>query len=766
MKSSALVTHWGPFVVEADGDRVVSVRGHASDPDPSPIGQSLQQATDCRVERPSIRRSWLEDGPGARTELRGREPFVEVSWNEALDLVAGELARVRDVYGHTSIYGGSYGWSSAGRFHMSSGQITRFFRMFGGCTDAWGTYSSSAASGIIPYVLGISYLQGVAQQSSWSTIAEHTDLFVSFGGLRLTNTHVTYGGQGPHHTREWLMRARDSGVSFLNIGPLRDDFEPDLGARWVHPIPGTDVALMAALIHALVDEGLADRAFLLRHCVGWERLEAYILGTTDGTAKTAEWAAAITGLEADAIRELAHEMASRRTLINLTLAVQRQDHGEQSYWMGIALAAALGQVGLSGGGVAFTFGAAGNVGAGQTRARVPGLPVPKPVPDMTTISVSRVAELLEANGETFRWNGREDVYPDTRLVYWCGGNVFHHHQDLNRLLRAWQRPETIVVHEPFWTPTAKRADVVFPATTPLERSDLGGGETLLALSQPVLEPYGEARDDYAIFHGLADRLGFGETFSEGRTAEEWVRHLYEEFRSNNEAAPPLELAREQGTLQHRHMARMGEPSQTFLSAFRADPIANPLPTPSGRIELYSETIAGFGYADCPGHPIWLEPYERLGTPAAERFPLHLISNQPAGRLHGQYDHGEVSQATKVAGREPCRLHPDDAGARGIRDGDVVRLWNDRGACLAGAVLSDALMPGVVQLSTGAWFDPDETGLCKHGNPNVLTRDKGTSKLSEGPSAHTCLVEVERFDGDVPAVTAFDPPAFAKRSARP
>jgi biotin/methionine sulfoxide reductase len=226
MKSTALVTHWGPFTVDAEGDQIVAIRGHADDPDPSPIGQALHQARECRVARPAARRSWLDGGPGTRTEQRGREPFVEIGWDEALDRVAAELARVRDEHGHAALYGGSYGWSSAGRFHLSSGQISRFLRRFGGYTDAWGTYSSAAASAIIPYVLGISYLQSVGQQTSWSTIAENTDLFVSFGGLRLSNTQVTYGGQGPHHTREWLHRSRDRGVAFVNISPLRDDLAP------------------------------------------------------------------------------------------------------------------------------------------------------------------------------------------------------------------------------------------------------------------------------------------------------------------------------------------------------------------------------------------------------------------------------------------------------------------------------------------------------------------------------------------------------------
>jgi len=199
----------------------------------------------------------------------------------------------------------------------------------------------------------------------------------------------------------------------------------------------------------------------------------------------------------------------------------------------------------------------------------------------------------------------------------------------------------------------------------------------------------------------------------------------------------------------------------ILRAFRQNPQTAPLPTPSGKIEITSETVASFGYSDCPGHPAWLPPSEGLQSPLAARFPLQLIANQPATRLHSQLDFGAVSLASKIRGREPVRIHPRDAAARGIRGGDVVRLFNGRGACLAAAVLSDELLPGVVQLSTGAWYDPAnpaaEKPLCVHGNPNVLTRDAGTSRLAQGCTGQLTLVEIERWDGPLPPIKAFDPP---------
>jgi biotin/methionine sulfoxide reductase len=194
----------------------------------------------------------------------------------------------------------------------------------------------------------------------------------------------------------------------------------------------------------------------------------------------------------------------------------------------------------------------------------------------------------------------------------------------------------------------------------------------------------------------------------------------------------------------------------LLKAFRDDPVTHPLPTPSGRIEIYSERIASFGYADCPGHPVWLD------QPTAD-FPLHLLSNQPKTRLHSQYDHGTYSRSSKIQQREPLTLNPEDARARGISDGDVVKVFNARGAFLAGVILCDNIRPGVVQIATGAWFDPLVRGepgsLDKHGNPNMITQDIGSSSLSQGCSAQTATVEIVKWEGVLPGITAFEPPVM-------
>jgi biotin/methionine sulfoxide reductase len=427
----------------------------------------------------------------------------------------------------------------------------------------------------------------------------------------------------------------------------------------------------------------------------------------------------------------------------------------------VLLASALGQIGLPGGGFGFGYGSGAGIAEAPLSFMAPAMDGIKN-PINVTIPAARISDCLLHPGEPFDFNGKRGNYPDIRLVYWAGGNPFHHHQDTNKLRRAWQTPETIVVHEPWWTATARHADIVLPATTSLERNDIGGArrDRFIIAMQKAIEPVREARNDYDIFSALAQRLGIAEAYTQGRDEMAWLRHLYEQTRqspgANTLALPDFETFWDRGFLEIPASAE----EYVMFGDFRADPDKHKLRTPSGKIELYSEKIAGFGYDDCPPHATWIEPWEWLGGPDAKTYPLHLVSSQPRDRLHSQMDHGPVSAGGKVSGREAIAINPVDAKARGIKDGDIVRVHNSRGACLAGAIVSDAISAGVVQLSCGAWYDPaddSEQALCMHGNSNVLTRDQGTSKLAQGPSSATALVEVERWTGPVGAVRAFDPP---------
>jgi biotin/methionine sulfoxide reductase len=421
----------------------------------------------------------------------------------------------------------------------------------------------------------------------------------------------------------------------------------------------------------------------------------------------------------------------------------------------VVVAALLGRF-SDGEGFAFALGTLGNLGRLPLAIALPSFPQGEnPVQEF--IPVARISDLLLQPGQAFDYDGQRRIYPDIRAVYWAGGNPFHHHQDLNRLRKAWARPDTVIVQDPYWTAAARHADIVLPSTISLERNDLGAAKNddrLIAM-QKAVEPYGQALDDFEIFARLSDQFGLRAAFSEGLDQDQWLRRMYRELQINLKAAgaeaPDFDVFWAQG-----QMSLPTRPAGQWLQAFLTDPEGSPLTTGTGKIEITSPTIAGFGYEGLPGHPAWQPRTESLHSPRAKEFPLLLVANQPANRLHSQLDFGAASLAAKVAGREALRLHPADAAARGLTDGAVVRVFNDRGACLAGVRISAELSPGIAQMPTGAWYDPDGD-LCRHGNPNVLTLDIGTSPIAQGCVGQLVLVEVELWRGEVPPVRVHEPP---------
>ncbi len=755
--------HWGSFDAVVRDGRVVGVKPFARDPFPGSLIEAMPDIVHapCRVDRPHVRKGWLE---GRRKgTLRGGDAFVPVSWDRAVRLVAGETRRVRAEHGPTSIFGGSYGWSSAGRFHHARSQLQRFLGLAGGYTGQINAYSYAAAQALLPHVLGTNEVL-LGRTTDWAAITRHAKVMLCLGGLPLRNGLVTSGGAGQHTNEMNLRAAAEAGLRFIQVSPNRADVPDWCNAEWIPIRPGTDTALLLAMAHAIVTAGREDRDYLATRCVGWDRLRAYVTGESDGQPKTPEWAEPITAIPAETIRRIAMELADQPAMLTATWSLQRADYGEQPYWMLAALAAILGKIGKPGEGVAYGYGSVN--GMGQPRREVPSFSMPATRnPTGTFIPVARITDMLENPGGAYDFNGREQRYPDTRIVWWAGGNPFHHHQDLNRMLRAWAKAETVIVQEQHWTAAARHADIVLPATTTLERNDIAssGRDRFLRAMHKAIDPVGQARNDHDMLADIAEELGFRDRFTEQRNEDAWLRHLFEQWRRHSAGlgyeTPDFDSFWAKGWWEAEAPARGEEYTQ--FAEFRSDPEEHPLDTPSGKIELFSETIASFRYDDAPGHPVWIAPREWLGAPQAERFPLHLLSFQPATRLHGQLDPGRVAATNKIAGREPITLNPEDAAARGLRAGDIVRVFNDRGACLGGLRTDPGLMRGVAMMATGAWFDPLEPGvpgsLCVHGNPNVLTADIGTSRLGQGPSAQSCLVQVEKWTEALPPVRVHLPP---------
>lgn len=754
-------SHWGTYRLHEPGG-VVPVE---DDPNPSRIGRGWLSAARDRSSRilgPVARRGWLD---GDRGQGRCNDSFVELDWDTASDLVAREITRVRAAHGNGAIFGGSYGWASAGRFHHAQSQLRRFLNLAGGFVASRDTYSHAGAEVLFPHIVGLTNRAFLDQMTSLGHVAEHCEYLLSFGGVSERTAQISSAGVTRHDTGLVLSRLRERGAQVVNVSPRASDLP---GADWLSIRAGTDIALLLALTHEIVVSGRADDAFLSRCTSGWPEWRDYLLGEADGQAKSADWAAAICDVPAGRIREIAQALVTRKSMIAVNWGMQRAEFGEQVIWAALGLACVVGQIGQPGTGYAFGYGSTTHVGQ---PARLIGWPSVSqgrnPVDDF--IPVARIADMLLNPGASYEYNGEARTYPDIRLVYWCGGNPFHHHQDLNRLEEAWCRPDTVIVHDHSWTATARRADIVLPATTPLERTDLmmNRRDPSLFFMSPIHAPMGAARDDFEIFCGIARKMGLEAAFTEGRSSDDWLAHLWAQAQAVAQdagfALPEFERFKEIG----RFDVPGEKEYRVAFEDFAKDPHGAPLDTATGRITLHNTAISGFAARGCPAHPTWQVPSESLLSAAPDE--LHLISGQPETRLHSQNDRGEVSLSDKIDGREPAALHPETAAARGIAEGDIVRIWNARGACLAGVRLDPNLRADCIALATGAWFDPQIVNGRKlevHGNPNVLTIDRGCSDLSQGNMAHTALVRVEKWGSPLPALTIDRPPHITPAMAKP
>jgi len=768
--------HWGVFKGIVEDGRAVEFKPWAGDPQPSPqlegVRDSIYSAS--RIRYPMVRRAWLEQGPGADPAGRGSGDFVRVSWDKAIELVANEITRVREKHGQQAVFGGSYGWKSPGRLHNCQTLLKRMLNLTGSFTSSTGDYSTGAAQVILPYVSGS--IEVYEQCTTYPVLAENTDLMVFWGCDPRNNSQISWQ-VADHGAYPGIEALKEAGVKVISIDPLKTDTCEYLDGEWLSPKPQTDVALMLGIAHTLYSEDLHDQKFLDRYTSGFDEFKPYLTGESDGQSKDADWAADICGLDADTIRDLARRFANNRTMLALGYATQRQHHGEQSTWMLVTLACMLGQIGLPGGGYGLSYHYSS--GGAPTHAS----PILQSINDASgakasgqawlasggsvSIPVARFVETLLNPGETMQFNGREIELPLIKLAYWAGGNPFAHHQDRNEMLRAWRELDTFIVNDFQWTATARHADIVLPTTTSYERNDIEqvGDYALshIVAMKKIVEPQFEARNDFDIFATIADKMGKGYEFTQGRTEMDWIRGFYEaakiESRAKGMEMPVFDVFWES----NEPLAfPLKEEQKNFVrhQAFREDPILNALGTATGKFEIYSRAIAGYDYDDCPPHPTWMEPIERLDGPTT-RYPLSVSSKHPRGRLHSQLCGTSFRETYAVQNREPCLMHPRDAAARNITDGDVVRVYNDRGQILAGAVITDAIMPGVIQIREGGWFDPldpREIGsLCRYGDVNNLTPGIATSKLAQANSGQTGVADVEKFTDDLPDVTVFSQP---------
>ncbi|KGF69514.1 trimethylamine N-oxide reductase I catalytic subunit [Hoeflea sp. BAL378] len=771
-------SHWGAFHATVEDGVWSKIRPWEQDPHPTPMLEGVMDSvySPTRIKYPMVRKAYLEGGPGAKPEDRGSEEFVRVSWDQALELVTKELKRVSETYGPTGIFAGSYGWKSSGKLHNCQNLLRRTLNLGleGKFVNSSGDYSTAASQIIMPHVLGT--LEVYEQPTVLPVVLESTEVLVFWGADPMKTNQIGWT-VADHDTYPYMEQIKASGKKVIVIDPIRTETVKYFDAEWIPVRPHTDVAMMLGIAHALYSEGLHDQDFLDEYTSGFDLFLPYLTGESDGVAKTPEWAAEICDVPAEKLKELARLFAANRTMLGSGWSIQRQHHGEQSHWMLVTLASMLGQIGLPGGGFGLSYHYANGGSPSANSIVLPGVSDGGAAVDgaawltqagAASIPVSRIVEMLENPGKDFDFNGAKNAYPDVKLVYWVGGNPFAHHQDRNRMIKAWQKLETVIVQDFQWTATTRFADIVLPATTAYERNDIEhiGDYSLKAIlaMKKVIDPVFESRTDYDIFADIATRLGAGDAFTEGKDEMTWIQGFYDDAAKQAPGkgieVPAFADFWETGVA----VFEIPDSAKQFVryAEFREDPLLEPLGTPTGKIEIFSRNIEKMGYDDCGPHPMWFEPVERVG--GAGSFPLHVDTAHPNDRLHSQLCGTKIRDKYAVAGREPCVINTEDAAARGIADGDVVRVFNDRGQVLVGAVVSDDIRPGVLRISEGGWYDPvvgGEVGaLDAYGDANCLTVGIGTSKLAQGNCGHTGLAEVEKFTGELPKVNVFDAPAEA------
>lgn len=743
-------THFGPFIAKVEDGVIKDIIPQKTDANPSIMVKGMidRVYSDTRVKYPCVRKSFLE-GKKNNKEKRGQEEFVRVSWDVALDLVAKKLKETP----RENIYNGSYGgWGHVGRLHNSNIVAGRFFNTtLGGAVGTDGEYSNGAAGRVNPTVMGD--MEVYSLQTTHEEMIANCKVYVLWGTDLYKCNKIDF--VVPNHVNDvYYPKYKQAGIKFISIDPIYTETAQMFDADWIKIRPNTDVALMLGMMHYLYTSGKYDKKFIAKYTDGFDKFIPYVLGQgEDKIAKTPQWAEKITEVPAQKIKELADLFVSTRTFLAGNWAMQRAHHGEQADWALIALASMIGQVGLPGGGFGFSMHYSGGGQANSGYRTTPGLSQGRNRVE-TSIPASRVSEAILNPGKEINFKGRKIKLPKVDMVYICGASLLGHEPDTNELIKALRQVDTVVVHEPWWTPMAKMADVVFPSTCTLERDDITSGGTysrnvIYAMKQ-VVKPVYESKDDFEIFSLLARRLG-GEKvekrYTGGKTYMEWIKGFYE--KSDGPAFKEFDQFWKDGFVEFD----IPEEARKFVrhAEFRQDPVENKLATESGKIQIYSEKFASYNLPDFKGHPTWFEPAEWLGAKEAKKHPFHLVSPHPRYRVHSQLDNTWIRDMYKIQGREPVMINDKDAQNLGIKNGEVVEVFNDRGRLLAGAYVTPNIRPGVVAIQEGAWYDPenkkDKMPRCNAGHVNVLTSSRPTSQMAQATSVNTALVSVRKLRKD-------------------
>jgi anaerobic dimethyl sulfoxide reductase subunit A len=678
--------------------------------------------------------------PMKRVGERGEGRFARVSWDEAAQLVADAMRRVRDRHGPAAFFN-LYATGGSSLF-AGSQMSARLLNLFGGRLGYYNSYSSACARWATPYSLGV------------DDTGHSADDYVNSKLILLWGFNPVETIFGTN-TGYYLKLARQAGARIVVIDPRLTMSAQALADEWIPIRAGTDSALMDSMAYVMVTEGLHDQQFLDRYCVGFDEAhlpagappgssyKSYVLGHADGVPKTPDWAEGFTLIPRATIARLAREYARTKPAALLAgLAYNRRAYGEQPVRGSITLAAMTGNVGISGGspgGVSYSVGRPLPVGrfpAGRN-------PVPDTIPVFKwTDAVVRGTEMGAADGVRNLPDGQATLRTNIKFIFNTAGNtLLNQHANVNRTRRILADPklvECLVVTDQFMTPSARFADVLLPAVTWFEHNDLctiwDQGASLIFMNQAI-RPMHECRSDYDIFTHVADKLGLAEAFTEGRTELQWLEEIVKVSQAADPAFPTFEEFRRRGV----HIFKYDRPHVPFAD-FRDDPDGHPLQTPSGKIEIYSSRLAEMDIEHLPPIPKYIPEWEGgPWDPLFEKYPLQAIGSHYHRRVHSTHDNVDWLEEAMP---QRVYMNPVDAGSRGIRTGDVVRVFNDRGELRGRARITTRIIPGLIDVPQGAWWTPDARGIDRRGCVNVLTSERATPG-ARGNAQHTMLVQVQK-----------------------
>ncbi|HCY2372132.1 DMSO/selenate family reductase complex A subunit [Escherichia coli] len=673
--------------------------------------------------------------PMKRVGKRGEGKFERISWDEATTLIADNLKRITQQYGPASRYV-HVGTAVSGGTFSGDAMARRLLNLTGGYLEYYHSVSLGNTAAATPYTYGVA-----ASGNSMDTLLD-TKLVILWGH---NPTETIFG-----HTNYFFQKMKQNGTRFIVVDPRYSDTVSSLADQWIPLLPTTDNALMDAMMYVIISENLHDKTFIDTYTLGFdensmpegvpanESLVAYLFGAKDGIHKTPEWAEKITHVPAQSIRQLARDYATTKPAALIQgWGPQRHICGERTARGSTLLASITGNVGIKGGWAA-------GYGGSSNRKFCVGPDMPEN-PVQAKISIMNWMQAADDASKVTPQDGLKGVDKldsNIRLLFSLAGNYLaNQNPDVHqaaKLLEDESKIEFIVLSDLFMTPSAKYADVLLPETSFMERWNIGetwGTASYLILSEKLIEPDFERRTDYDWLRDVAKKLGVEAEFSQGRDEKQWIEHIWEQTR----LAMPDENLPDFATLQktRRHLFKSA-PHIAFEANIR-DPQNNPFPTPSGKIEIFSKRLFDMQDPEIPALSHYVPAFEGPEDKLTAKYPLQLITWKGKNRANStQYANPWLQEVQT----QKLWLNPQDAKQRGIVEGDSVKIYNDRGVSIIPVEITPRIIPGVVAMQAGAWWQPDAQGIDRGGCANVLSSTRITA-LAKGNSHQTMLVEVEK-----------------------